>query len=52
MFDLYDLYELVPGLRESVMDNLGCSDWDTSSAYDKYAEDVEASEMAEMLEEF
>lgn len=51
---MFDLYTIIPGLKEAVLDNMGCSDWDTSSAYDRYAEDVEASERAEalMLDEF
>lgn len=47
---MFDLYQIIPGLWESVRDNMDCSDWDNSRVYDKYTQNVEAAELSEMLD--
>ena len=44
---MFDLYQIIPGLRDAVDDAMGSRSWETSSSYDRYVSSVEAAYCSE-----
>ena len=44
---MFDLYQIIPGLRDAVDDAMGSRSWETVSSYDRYVSSVEAAYCSE-----